>query len=90
MLAVVGPGLPDAGRQPLYLRRPDATEPSRRKSVLPLRRPRSAGSTINILPARRADLDAIMALERAGFAPSPSSGASAAGWASCWRTIARC
>ena len=33
-LAVRGPGLPDAGREPLYLRRPDATEPTRRKSVL--------------------------------------------------------
>ena len=35
VLAVRGPGLPDAGRQPLYLRRPDAAEPTRRKSVLP-------------------------------------------------------
>ena len=35
MLAVRGPGLPDAGREPLYLRRPDAAEPTRRKSVLP-------------------------------------------------------
>ncbi|HYI59042.1 MAG TPA: tRNA (adenosine(37)-N6)-threonylcarbamoyltransferase complex dimerization subunit type 1 TsaB [Microlunatus sp.] len=33
-LAVVGPTLPDAGREPLYLRRPDAAEPGRRKSVL--------------------------------------------------------
>jgi tRNA threonylcarbamoyl adenosine modification protein YeaZ len=33
-LAVRGPGLPDAGREPLYLRRPDAAEPTRRKSVL--------------------------------------------------------
>ena len=32
--------LPDAGRQPLYLRRPDAAEPSRRKSVLLPRGPR--------------------------------------------------
>jgi tRNA threonylcarbamoyl adenosine modification protein YeaZ len=36
VLAVRGPGLPDAGREPLYLRRPDAAEPSRRKSVLPI------------------------------------------------------
>jgi tRNA threonylcarbamoyl adenosine modification protein YeaZ len=35
MLAVRGPALPDAGREPLYLRRPDAAEPTRRKSVLP-------------------------------------------------------
>lgn len=35
VLAVRGPSLPDAGRGPLYLRRPDAAEPSRRKSVLP-------------------------------------------------------
>ena len=34
LLAVRGPGLPDVGREPLYLRRPDATEPTRRKSVL--------------------------------------------------------
>ena len=34
LLAVRGPGLPDCGREPLYLRRPDATEPTRRKSVL--------------------------------------------------------
>jgi hypothetical protein len=33
-LAVHGPALPDAGREPLYLRRPDAAEPGRRKSVL--------------------------------------------------------
>jgi tRNA threonylcarbamoyl adenosine modification protein YeaZ len=34
VLAVYGPALPDAGREPLYLRRPDAVEPGRRKSVL--------------------------------------------------------
>jgi len=34
ILAVVGPRLADAGAEPLYLRRPDATEPGRRKSVL--------------------------------------------------------
>jgi tRNA threonylcarbamoyl adenosine modification protein YeaZ len=34
VLAVCGPDLPDAGREPLYLRRPDAAEPTRRKSVL--------------------------------------------------------
>ena len=33
-MAVQGLALPDAGREPLYLRRPDATEPSRPKSVL--------------------------------------------------------
>lgn len=33
-LAVRGPRLPDAGIDPLYLRRPDATEPGRAKSVL--------------------------------------------------------
>jgi tRNA threonylcarbamoyl adenosine modification protein YeaZ len=32
-LAVRGPSLPDAGVDPLYLRRPDATEPGRPKSV---------------------------------------------------------
>ena len=34
VMAVRGPYLPDAGREPLYLRRPDASEPSRPKSVL--------------------------------------------------------
>ncbi len=34
VLAARGPGLPDAGIEPLYLRRPDAIEPTRRKSVL--------------------------------------------------------
>jgi tRNA A37 threonylcarbamoyladenosine modification protein TsaB len=34
IMAMRGPPLPDAGREPLYLRRPDATEPSRPKSVL--------------------------------------------------------
>lgn len=34
ILALVGPSLPDAGHEPLYLRRPDATESIRRKSVL--------------------------------------------------------
>ncbi len=38
VLAVAGPRLPGAGVQALYLRRPDAAEPTRRKSVL-LRRP---------------------------------------------------
>lgn len=33
-LAARGWQLPDAGREPLYLRRPDAVEPTRRKSVL--------------------------------------------------------
>ena len=40
VLATAGPGLPDAGSAPLYLRRPDATEPTRRKSVLPSDRAR--------------------------------------------------
>ena len=34
LMAVRGPQLPDAGREPLYLRRPDASEPGRPKSVL--------------------------------------------------------
>jgi tRNA threonylcarbamoyl adenosine modification protein YeaZ len=34
MLATQGLTLPSAGHEPLYLRRPDAMEPSRRKSVL--------------------------------------------------------
>ena len=34
ILALAGPSLPDAGHEPLYLRRPDATESVRRKSVL--------------------------------------------------------
>lgn len=44
VLCVAGPDLPDAGIAPLYLRRPDAAEPSRPKSVL-VRRPdlRAAG-----------------------------------------------
>lgn len=34
VMAVQSSALPDAGPEPLYLRRPDATEPSRPKSVL--------------------------------------------------------
>jgi tRNA threonylcarbamoyl adenosine modification protein YeaZ len=34
VLATLGPMLPDAGREPLYLRHPDATELTRPKSVL--------------------------------------------------------
>lgn len=34
VLALVGPGLPDAGIEPLYLRSPDAAPPGPRKSVL--------------------------------------------------------
>ena len=34
VVALHGLALPDAGREPLYLRRPDAAEPTRRKSVL--------------------------------------------------------
>lgn len=41
-LALRGPSLPAAGTTPLYLRRPDAAVPSRRKSVL-LRRPQRIG-----------------------------------------------
>lgn len=41
VLAVQGPTLPDAGQEPLYLRRPDATEPTRRKAVLLPRQARS-------------------------------------------------
>jgi tRNA threonylcarbamoyl adenosine modification protein YeaZ len=37
-LVTAGPALPDLGRRPLYLRRPDAAEPGRRKSVLTSRR----------------------------------------------------
>jgi tRNA threonylcarbamoyladenosine biosynthesis protein TsaB len=40
LLAAHGLALPDAGREPLYLRRPDASEPSRPKSVLLPRSPR--------------------------------------------------
>lgn len=40
LLAADGLELPDAGREPLYLRRPDAAEPTRRKSVLLPRAPR--------------------------------------------------
>lgn len=35
VLASVGSSLPDAGIEPLYLRKPDATPPGPRKSVLP-------------------------------------------------------
>lgn len=35
VMAVVGPRLDDAGREALYLRRPDAAVPTRRKSALP-------------------------------------------------------
>ncbi|WP_432559782.1 tRNA (adenosine(37)-N6)-threonylcarbamoyltransferase complex dimerization subunit type 1 TsaB [Granulicoccus sp. GXG6511] len=41
LLAALGTALPSAGSQPLYLRRPDAAEPTRRKSALartPVRR----------------------------------------------------
>lgn len=43
LLAALGAELPDAGTEPLYLRRPDAAEPTRRKSTLVgrvVRRPR--------------------------------------------------
>ena len=35
VMAVIGPQLPSAGAEPLYLRRPDATVPGNRKSALP-------------------------------------------------------
>jgi len=35
VMAAIGWQLPSAGAEPLYLRRPDATEPGRRKSALP-------------------------------------------------------
>lgn len=40
VLAVSGWDLPDVGTEPLYLRRPDATVSTRRKSALPVRRRR--------------------------------------------------
>ncbi|MFC7625109.1 tRNA (adenosine(37)-N6)-threonylcarbamoyltransferase complex dimerization subunit type 1 TsaB [Microlunatus sp. GCM10028923] len=40
-VAAAGPELPDVGLEPLYLRRPDAVEPSRPKSVLATNRRRS-------------------------------------------------
>lgn len=43
-LALAGPDLVDAGIEPLYLRRPDATEPGRRKSVLVRGTARTRGS----------------------------------------------
>jgi tRNA threonylcarbamoyladenosine biosynthesis protein TsaB len=43
VLATMGPNLPTAGSEPLYLRRADAAEPSRRKPVLAHRRPRARG-----------------------------------------------
>jgi tRNA threonylcarbamoyl adenosine modification protein YeaZ len=43
VLAAMGPHLPAAGNEPLYLRRADATEPTRRKPVLAHRQPRTRG-----------------------------------------------
>ena len=43
VLAAMGSNLPTAGSEPLYLRRADATEPTRRKSVLAHRQPRVRG-----------------------------------------------
>jgi tRNA threonylcarbamoyl adenosine modification protein YeaZ len=43
VLATRGPNLPTAGSEPLYLRRADAAEPSRRKPVLAHRPPRARG-----------------------------------------------
>lgn len=45
VLALAGPTLPDEGRSPLYLRRPDAAEPTRRKSVLSPAPPVRRGGT---------------------------------------------
>jgi tRNA threonylcarbamoyl adenosine modification protein YeaZ len=42
-LATVGPSLPNAGSEPLYLRRPDVGEPARRKPVLAHRQQRAHG-----------------------------------------------
>jgi tRNA threonylcarbamoyl adenosine modification protein YeaZ len=41
VLATVGPSLPNMGSQPLYLRRADVSEPTRRKSVLAHRQQRA-------------------------------------------------
>lgn len=50
LMAALGTDLPSAGTQPLYLRRPDAAEPTRRKSALArMRRP----STLARTPIRR-------------------------------------
>jgi tRNA threonylcarbamoyl adenosine modification protein YeaZ len=43
VLAAMGPYLPAAGNEPLYLRRADASEPTRRKPVLAHRQPRTRG-----------------------------------------------
>jgi tRNA threonylcarbamoyl adenosine modification protein YeaZ len=43
VLAMMGPNLPTAGSEPIYLRRADAAEPSRRKPVLAHRQPRARG-----------------------------------------------
>ncbi|MDN5727270.1 MAG: tRNA (adenosine(37)-N6)-threonylcarbamoyltransferase complex dimerization subunit type 1 TsaB [Propionibacteriales bacterium] len=58
LMAVVGSGLPDAGSEPLYLRRPDAKEPGPRKSAL------AAGG-----PKRLRGL-----ARRSGSAPPPEPG----------------
>jgi tRNA threonylcarbamoyl adenosine modification protein YeaZ len=43
VLAAMGANLPAAGSEPLYLRRADASEPTRRKPVLAHRQPRTRG-----------------------------------------------
>lgn len=43
LLAALDLALPDAGTEPLYLRRPDAAVSTRRKSALPTSRPRLRG-----------------------------------------------
>jgi tRNA threonylcarbamoyl adenosine modification protein YeaZ len=43
VLAAMGANLPAAGNKPLYLRRADASEPTRRKPVLAHRQPRTRG-----------------------------------------------
>lgn len=52
LMATRGPGLPAAGASPLYLRRPDAALPTRRKSALALpQRPGAARPRIRRRPA---------------------------------------
>ena len=58
-LAAGGPGLPDAGHEPLYLRRPDASRVVRRKSVCataggPAMTPATHNREVSILRARAA------------------------------------
>ena len=68
VLAAAGPSLPDVGLEPLYLRRPDAAEPSRPE--VGAGDPAAAVTVTAVIsrPARRS-LPAIMDLEQAGFDP---------------------